>query len=109
MYMPYFRVQMNAVPGLPTFFKFVPTITTDEMRVKQNDPKFEYLFYCAKICGDGHYNMKKVVRVVSEAEYHAMASAAKTLPDRRFEKRVEPCGCGCRQTSGVTNGLALNN
>jgi cytochrome c oxidase subunit 2 len=32
-------------------------------------PKFEYLLYCNKICGSSHYNMQKVVRVVSEAEY----------------------------------------
>src|SRR5471030_535309 len=69
VYMPHFRVQLNAVPGLPTFFKFVPTITTEDMRRRTGDPKFEYLLYCNKICGDGHYNMQKVVRVVSNEEY----------------------------------------
>jgi cytochrome c oxidase subunit 2 len=39
VYMPHFRVQQNAVPGLPTFFKFTPTITTEEMRRKVEDPK----------------------------------------------------------------------
>lgn len=68
-YMPHFRVQLNAVPGLPTFFKFTPTITTADMRNRLNNPDFEYLLYCNKICGGIHYNMKKVVRVVSEAEY----------------------------------------
>jgi cytochrome c oxidase subunit 2 len=107
MYMPYFRVQMNAVPGLPTFFKFVPTITTDEMRVKQNDPKFEYLFYCAKICGDGHYNMKKVVRVVSEAEYTQWLAQQKPYLTDGLKKELHLADAG--KTSGVTNGLALNN
>jgi len=41
------------------------------MKVKVNDPAFQYLLYCSKICGSGHYNMKKVVRVVSQAEYDA--------------------------------------
>jgi cytochrome c oxidase subunit 2 len=68
-YMPHFRVQLNAVPGLPTFFKFTPTITTADMRNRLNNPDFEYLLYCNKICGGIHYNMKKVVRVVTEAEY----------------------------------------
>lgn len=68
-YMPHFRVQMNCVPGLPTSFQFTPTITTAEMKEKTDDPKFEYQFYCAKICGASHYNMKFPVRVVSEDEY----------------------------------------
>ena len=82
VYMPHFRVQMNAVPGLPTFFKFTPTITTAEMRNRLDDPKFEYLLYCNKICGGGHYNMQKVVRVVTEAEYQDWLVTAKTLSDR---------------------------
>ena len=45
VYMPHFRVQLNAVPGLPTFFKFTPTITTSEMRRKLDNPTFEYLLY----------------------------------------------------------------
>jgi len=67
VYMPYFRVQLNAVPGLPTFFKFTPTVTTEEMRRQQENPKFEYLLYCNKICGGGHYNMQKVVRVLRQS------------------------------------------
>jgi len=69
VYMPHFRLQQNAVPGLPTYFKFIPTITTAQMRIKTDDSKFEYLLYCNKICGGGHYNMQKVVRVVTEEEY----------------------------------------
>ena len=68
-YMPQFRVQLNTVPGMTTMFEFTPTETTAEMQKKLNDPKFKYLFYCNKVCGSGHYNMQKVVRVVSEAEY----------------------------------------
>src|ERR1035437_134587 len=40
VYLPQFRVQMNAVPGLPTFFKFVPTITTADMRIRTDNPNF---------------------------------------------------------------------
>jgi len=68
-YMPHFRVQLNTVPGMTSYFEFTPTITTAEMKAKTNDPKFEYLLLCAKICGDGHYKMQKPVRVVSEQEY----------------------------------------
>ncbi len=68
-YMPAFRVQVNAVPGMPTHFQFTPKYTTEEMRIMKNDPKYNYLLLCAKICGSGHWNMQKNVRVVSAAEY----------------------------------------
>lgn len=68
-YMPHFRVQLNTVPGMTSYFEFTPTITTAEMKAKTNDPNFKYLLLCAKICGTNHYNMQKAVRVVSEQEY----------------------------------------
>jgi cytochrome c oxidase subunit 2 len=68
-YLPHFRVQMNVVPGLPTQFNFTPTITTSEMRVKLNNPKFDYILLCNKICGGAHYRMKMKVVVDSPAEY----------------------------------------
>jgi len=68
-YLPDFRVQMNAVPGMPTSFQFTPRLTTAQMREKRNDPKYDYILLCAKICGAGHYNMQAKVTVVSEAEY----------------------------------------
>ncbi|MFP5080555.1 cytochrome c oxidase subunit II [Pedobacter sp. JCM 36344] len=70
-YMPHFRVQLNTVPGMTSFFEFTPTISTADMKVKTNDPKFDYLILCAKICGAGHYNMQRKVRVVSQEEYDA--------------------------------------
>ncbi len=68
-YMPHFRVQLNTVPGMTSYFEFTPTITTAEMKAKTNDPTFKYLLLCAKICGTKHYNMQKAVRIVSEQEY----------------------------------------
>jgi len=68
-YMPHFRVQLNTVPGMTSYFEFTPTITTAEMKAKTNDPNFKYILLCAKICGTNHYNMQKAVRVVSEQEY----------------------------------------
>lgn len=70
-YLPDFRVQMNAVPGMPTYFQFTPRLTTAQMKEKRNDPKYEYILLCAKICGAGHYNMQAKVTVVTEAEYAA--------------------------------------
>jgi len=107
-YMPHFRVQINAVPGLPTFFKFTPTITTDQMRTKLDDPKFEYLLYCNKICGGIHYNMKKIVRVVSEAEYQDWIAKQKPYLTDDLKKQMNIAVTG-QQKSMPQNRLALNN
>ncbi|WP_246229097.1 cytochrome c oxidase subunit II [Sphingobacterium shayense] len=68
-YIPDFRVQMNAVPGMTNYFQFTPTVTTEEMRERMNDPKYDFIMLCNKICGSGHFNMQKKVVVVTEAEY----------------------------------------
>lgn len=70
-YIPTLRVQMNAVPGMPTYFQFTPRYTTAEMRERRDDPTFDYILLCAKICGSGHYNMQAKVRVVADGEYQA--------------------------------------
>jgi cytochrome c oxidase subunit 2 len=108
VYMPHFRVQINAVPGLPTYFKFTPTITTADMRARIDNPKFEYLLYCNKICGGGHYNMQKVVRVVTEAEYNDWLSKQKPYLNDQLKKELKLADNG--QTKEVApNRLALNN
>ncbi len=107
LYMPHFRVQMNAVPGLPTFFKFTPTITTADMRNRLDDPKFEYLLYCNKICGGGHYNMQKVVRVVTEAEYQDWLSHQKPYLSDQLKKELHLADAG--QQDKAQNRIALNN
>ena len=68
-YFPHFRAQMNTVPGLTTRFKFIPDITTKDMRVKMNDPKFNYVLLCNKICGSAHYKMKMIVVVLGKSEF----------------------------------------
>jgi cytochrome c oxidase subunit 2 len=68
-YLPHFRVQLNTVPGMTSYFEFTPTITTEQMKAKLNDPSFKYLLLCSKICGANHFNMQKPVRVVTQKEY----------------------------------------
>ena len=89
-YLPHFRVKMDAVPGLPTYFVFTPIQTTEEYREKlsqyaeYNIPKepedpespmlweeYNYELACAELCGSSHFAMRRIVRVVSEAEYEA--------------------------------------
>lgn len=80
-YMPHFRAQMNCVPGMTTSFNFVTTKTTAEMREITGDDEFDYYLLCNKICGAAHYNMKMVIKVVSEEEYAQWMSEQKTFAE----------------------------
>jgi cytochrome c oxidase subunit 2 len=117
--MPHFRVQLNTVPGMKTFFEFTPTKTTAQMQQETNDPNFKFILLCAKICGSGHYNMQKVVRVVSDAEYKAWIAEQKTyLNDdlrKQFNLPVAPAAvksvadsAAKDSTAAKTNQMALN-
>lgn len=106
-YFPYFRAQMNCVPGMVTEFAFKPVYTTDEYRelpymVKKVaninkiraekskelvangeaalDPySFDFLLLCNKICGASHYNMQLKIVVDTPEDYKKWLSDKKTL------------------------------
>ena len=97
-YMPHFRAQMNAVPGMINQFAFIPNVTTEEMRLRPEivekvkkinkirfdksedlvasgdfplDPyEFDFLLLCNKICGASHYNMQMKIVVETEEEFN---------------------------------------
>ena len=76
-FMPHFRAQMNTVPGLPTRFKITPTITTDSMRTILDNPDFNYILLCNKICGSAHFNMAMDIVVESQEKYDAWLAEQK--------------------------------
>jgi cytochrome c oxidase subunit 2 len=106
-YMPHFRVQMNCVPGMATYFQFTPKITTAEMREKTNNPKFGYQLYCAKICGGSHYNMKFAVRVVSEKEYASWLKEQKPIVTDKMKQEYQLAMK--ENIKSENNKIALNN
>ncbi len=67
--LPYFRMKMDAVPGTPTTLWFTPKFTTNEMKDKTGNSNFEYEISCDQMCGNGHYSMKGIVKVVTQAVY----------------------------------------
>ncbi|HZB12107.1 MAG TPA: cytochrome c oxidase subunit II [Chryseolinea sp.] len=69
VFLPHFRVKMDAVPGMPTQFKFTATKTTQQMREELGNPNFNYELACAEICGRGHFSMKMSVVVEDEESY----------------------------------------
>jgi len=108
-YMPHFRAQMNAVPGMITEFSFTPTVTTAEMRLNPDvvskvnrinkirydnsqeliakgeealEPyQFDYLLLCAKICGASHYNMQMKLVVESEKDFNKWLNDQNTFSE----------------------------
>ncbi len=107
-YLPHFRLKMDAVPGMPTYFVFTPTVTTEEYRrnlseypeyQKPSDPNdpnsdplwktFNFELACAELCGKGHFSMKKIVRIVSEEEYNAWLKEQQSFYKTNIEGKAE--------------------
>lgn len=65
----HFRMKMDAVPGIPTTMWFTPKYTTEEMKVRTGNPNFVYEISCDQMCGAGHFSMRGVIIVETEAEY----------------------------------------
>jgi cytochrome c oxidase subunit 2 len=106
-YMPFFRAQMNCVPGMITEFAFTPNKTTDEMRldpdvvakvkkinkIRAENSKalvangeealepyvFDYLLLCNKICGASHYNMQMKIVVDTPEEFEKWMADQQTF------------------------------
>ena len=104
-YLPHFRVKMDAIPGMPTYFVFTPSKTTEEYRQELKkyaeynvpDPAdplkmlwetFEYELACAELCGRGHYSMKRPIKIVSQEEYDTWLASQSSyyLSNIRFKE-----------------------
>ena len=68
---PQFRVKMDMVPGMVTYFWFTPTRTGS----------FDVL--CEQLCGLAHFAMRGRVVIDTEADYQAWLAAAPTFADSR--------------------------
>jgi cytochrome c oxidase subunit 2 len=74
VFAPHFRLKMDAVPGMPTSFWFIPNKTTEEMRVETGNPDFNYEIACAEVCGRGHFTMRMLVVVEEPDEFERWKS-----------------------------------
>ncbi|OFY69621.1 MAG: hypothetical protein A3G23_13885 [Bacteroidetes bacterium RIFCSPLOWO2_12_FULL_37_12] len=66
-FLPNFRLQMYATPGLDVKVRFVPV---------ENG---QYEVVCAQICGLGHYKMRGLITVLSEEDYNKWLEAQEPL------------------------------
>jgi cytochrome c oxidase subunit 2 len=73
----HFRMKMDAVPGIPTTMWFTPKYTTEEMKKRSGNPNFVYEISCDQMCGKGHFSMRGVIVVESEADYQKWLDSQK--------------------------------
>lgn len=103
-YLPHFRVKMDAVPGMPTKFKFTPTITTDSMRVIRDEPEFDYELACTEVCGRGHFSMRKRVVVVPADSFDTWMSTQPVYYKASLHQPVNPVG----NENGITDSRSAS-
>jgi cytochrome c oxidase subunit 2 len=73
----HFRMKMDAVPGIPTTMWFTPKYTTEDMKKRTGNPNFVYEISCDQMCGKGHFSMRGVIVVESEADYNKWLASQK--------------------------------
>jgi cytochrome c oxidase subunit II len=81
VYQPNFRIQMHAVPGMPTKFWFVPTKTTAEMAEETGNADFKYEIVCNQICGRGHFAMRATLVVDEPEDYEKWLAEQKSFAE----------------------------
>jgi cytochrome c oxidase subunit II len=91
----HFRMKMDAVPGIPTTMWFTPKYTTKEMKERTNNPNFEYEISCDQMCGNGHYSMRGLIKVVTQEEFDVWMAKQKpayygAFPDKDPSAQKSP-------------------
>ncbi len=115
VFAPHFRVKMDAVPGMPTHFWFVPTKTSAEMKAQLGKPDFTYEIACTEVCGSGHFGMRMRLIVDDEDEYEAWIKSQqsflaknpdylKKVPDN-LKKLAEQSVEDNKKSSGATASI----
>ncbi len=108
VFLPHFRVKMDAVPGVQTHFKFTANKTTAQMREELNNPTFNYEMACTEVCGKGHFSMKFPVVVDTEEDYAKwMASQDSWLKQNPEYLKYVPAEL--KEVAMIKAGIPLDN
>jgi cytochrome c oxidase subunit 2 len=97
----HFRLKMDAVPGIPTTLWFTPKFTTKQMKEKTGNPEFTYEISCDQMCGSGHYSMRGVIVVETQAEYDAWEATQKSTYSLTHQAAAPPAGAAADSTQKV--------
>lgn len=109
VYAPHFRLQMNAVPGMPTQFWFIPSKSTEDMRRETNNPDFQYELVCNKICGKAHFSMKHIIVVDEPEDYDKWYAEQKSWISKNPDYLSKVLGDqNASQTVAVETGTEQN-
>jgi cytochrome c oxidase subunit 2 len=108
VFLPHFRVKMDAVPGMLTQFKFKPTLTTKQMREKTSNPNFNYEMACTEICGKGHFTMRFPV-VVDDADSYAKWKASQESWLKQNPDYLKFVPENLREFAMIKSGIAPDN
>ncbi len=106
--LPHFRLKMDAVPGIPTTLWFTPKFTTAQMKEKYG-PDFEYEISCDQMCGKGHFGMRGIVLVESEAEFDRWIATQKPQYVQAMSMQAAPANTAdsTGKAAPSTAGIAL--
>ena len=89
---------------MPTYFVFKPVVTTEQRRQelknvpeyqeldKDGKPRwasFNYELACAEMCGQGHFSMRKIVKIVSQEEYDKWVNDQKSYYTQNIQGKEE--------------------
>jgi cytochrome c oxidase subunit 2 len=90
---------------------FTPKYTTEEMKKITNNPNFEYEIACDQMCGNGHYSMKGVIKVVTKDEFilwRAKQKANYLLAFPEKDPSAQPAAPATQDSTKAATAVAKN-
>lgn len=88
-FIPFFRIKMDAVPGMSTSVHFTAIESTDQMRMQRKDPEFEYEVACAELCGRMHFAMKLILVVDEPSQFNEWYTKQQSWMSKQVETNNE--------------------
>jgi cytochrome c oxidase subunit 2 len=106
-----FRLKQDAVPGTPTSLWFTPKYTTKDMKQQLGNPDFDYEISCDQMCGNGHYSMKGIIKVVTQEEFDVWMAQQKpnyyaAFPDKDPSNQKAPMADSTKTTASAAKDTA---
>lgn len=105
----HFRMKMDAVPGTPTTLWFTPIYTTEEMKIRTGNSNFVYEISCDQMCGKGHFSMRGVIVVVTQAEYDKWMADQKPEYLKALAAQTEQKSDSTVKAPAPAAGVTINN
>lgn len=109
VFLPHFRVKMDAVPGMQTHFKFIAKKSTSDMRAETGNPNFNYEMACTEICGKGHFSMRFPVFVHDTQEDYEKWKASQESWLKQNPDYLKYVPANLREAALIKAGLPMES